>query len=246
MEGLPEKEEKKEMRRTIALLTTMAMTLLVATSVALAATVNCPFSGNCTGTNAGDTIYGSEGKNIIYGHDGDDRIYGRGGDDFTLGMNGNDDLHGSEGNDTLGGGDGRDIHNGGPGNDTFEGGPGFDQYRDDSMFSADTYYGLRAHHVTGVPYDTYIDVVNDYGGNDDSLNLSTLNRSQVEIRWGDHPSADADANLDNVSLWVKGTTNYMHINNYFDNKGFPGRGVGAIEIIKFKDVTYTQFPIPQG
>jgi hypothetical protein len=40
-EGLPEKKEK-QMRRTIALLMTMAMMLLVATSVAVAATVNCP------------------------------------------------------------------------------------------------------------------------------------------------------------------------------------------------------------
>jgi hypothetical protein len=41
MEGLPEKKEK-QMRRTIALLATMAMTLLVAASVVMAATVNCP------------------------------------------------------------------------------------------------------------------------------------------------------------------------------------------------------------
>jgi Ca2+-binding RTX toxin-like protein len=221
------------MRRTIALLTTMAMTLLVATSVALAATVNCPFYGHCSGTDAGDTIHG------------DDRTYGRRGGDFIFGMNGNDQLHGSEGYDTLAGGDGDDIHNGGPGGDTFDGGPGYDQYRDDSMDSSDTYFGLMVNGVTGAPMDTSVDLVRDYGGNDDSLDLSSLNRSQVLINWSDSPD-DADANLDRLFLWQKDTTNLMHIFNYFDNKGGTGRGAGAIELVKFKDVTYTQFPIPHG
>jgi Ca2+-binding RTX toxin-like protein len=198
----------------------MAMTLLVATSVAWAATVNCSFAGTCSGTNAGDTIYGGEGNNVIYGRDGDDRIYGRGGDDFIYGMDGNDDLHGSEGNDTLRGGDGSDIHNGGPRSDTFDGGPYSDQYRDDSMYSADTYFGLKVNSVTGEPLFTGIDAVRDYGGNDDSINLSTLNRSQVEINWYD--SADADANLDYLRFWQKGTTtNGMEIFNYFGNSGGP-------------------------
>ncbi len=49
MERLPEKKEK-HMRRTIALLTTMAMMLLVATPVAVALNKTCPYSVSCYGT----------------------------------------------------------------------------------------------------------------------------------------------------------------------------------------------------
>src|SRR5215213_9141173 len=98
MEGLPEKKEK-QMRRTIALLTTMAMTLLVATSVALAATISCPDNPEpttkCTGTIGDDKMTGTDrtywaapgdpdsyayGDNI-FGYEGNDVISARGGPD---------------------------------------------------------------------------------------------------------------------------------------------------------------------
>jgi hypothetical protein len=236
------------MRRTIVLLTTMAITLLVATSVAWAATVRCPYSGNCSGTDAADNIYAGEGGNVIFGKGGNDSIFGRLRDDFIVGMDGDDILSGSDGNDTLAGGDGNDQLTGSYGNDTYDGGPGYDFYDDHTRYgsSNDTYFGLKVNSVTGAPLVTNQDHVEDVGGSSDSLDLSTLNRSQVSIGWYDS-NIDADRNLDTMFAELKGTTtnDRMIFYNYFDNKGGTGQGYGAIEIIKFKDGTYT-FPIAKG
>jgi Ca2+-binding RTX toxin-like protein len=97
MEGLPEKKENK-MRRTIALLTTMAMTLLMATSVAMAVTKTCDYTPlaldqeTCWGTDSNDTIYGTVGNDTVYAAAGNDRIVGNAG---------NDAMHGLEGTDTA-------------------------------------------------------------------------------------------------------------------------------------------------
>jgi Ca2+-binding RTX toxin-like protein len=114
-EGLHEKKEK-QMRRTIVLLTTMAMTLLVATSVAMADTVACMYNpialdqDTCFGTNEDDEIYGTVANDTIFAHDGNDDIYAlRGndsivaheGDDRIVGGRGDDDIHGAEGMDTA-------------------------------------------------------------------------------------------------------------------------------------------------
>jgi hypothetical protein len=89
------------MRRTIALLTAMAMALLVATSVAMAANVNCPSSGSCYGTNSADTLYGGGGNNTLYGYDGNDVMYGSRGDDVLYGASGSDKYNGGPNNDKL-------------------------------------------------------------------------------------------------------------------------------------------------
>jgi Ca2+-binding RTX toxin-like protein len=112
---LPEKEEK-EMRRTIALLMTMAMMLLVATSVALAAVISCPNgnAGFCIGTGSNDTMTGT---NIIDFNNGDtaattpgDQIYGLSGNDTLFGRGASDALHGGFQFDKLDGGAGNDQY----------------------------------------------------------------------------------------------------------------------------------------
>src|SRR5215212_5112651 len=109
------------MRRTIALLTTMAMTLLLATSVAIAVEKTCPYSGDCKGTNYVDRLHGGEGSNNIYGYkgndvmfgrDGNDRMYGASGDDVMFGDSDYDNLYGSTGKDRMYGGDDSDFYNG--------------------------------------------------------------------------------------------------------------------------------------
>jgi Ca2+-binding RTX toxin-like protein len=115
VEGLPEKKEKR-MRRTIVLLTTMAMTLLVATSVAVAATVDCPDNTTssilCKGTIGDDTMTGTEAtyhdpiESFVWG----DKIFGYGGNDTLKARGGPDELDGGPGNDTLSGGNGKDTY----------------------------------------------------------------------------------------------------------------------------------------
>ena len=126
MEGLPEKKEK-QMRRTIALLTTMAMTLLVATSVALAAVISCPTAqnppGTCRGTASADTMKGTAGRDII--------------DSFR----GGDTLNALGANDTLRGGQGTDTLNGGLGDDKLDGGEDSDTYLFEDGWGEDTITG---------------------------------------------------------------------------------------------------------
>jgi Ca2+-binding RTX toxin-like protein len=121
MEGLPEKKEK-HMRRTIALLTTMAMMLLVATSVAVAGNVFCTNPGPCYGTDYADYIWGVDGGggNSIFAKGGDDQViatagtnslYGGAGNDLLYGENGNDTMYGNAGDDTMGGYGGTDTAN---------------------------------------------------------------------------------------------------------------------------------------
>src|SRR5215212_10616350 len=99
------------MRRAILLVATMALTLLVASGVALAVTK--------IGTNGPDHLRGTNGA---------DDLYGRGGNDIVLGLAGRDNLLGGTGKDVVNGGSlarpfGGDKNLvGGPGNDAVQGG----------------------------------------------------------------------------------------------------------------------------
>jgi len=85
------------MRRTIVLLATMALTLLVASGVALA--VN---------------KIGGPGPDVLRGTDNRDRLEGKGGPDALFGLGAGDCLAGGNGPDTLEGGPGPDNMRGGP------------------------------------------------------------------------------------------------------------------------------------
>jgi hypothetical protein len=231
-EGLPEKKEK-QMRRTIALLTTMAMMLLMATSVAMADTVFCNFSGSCFGTDSDDHIWGGDGGNGVFAGGGNDQVVASGGTNSLQGGAGNDLIYGANGNDLLTGSDGRDRLFGGEGNDTYDGGALTNQITDSSKNSNDTYNTFR--------YPSGFDEVKDGGGTGDKLDLSTLDRSQVYISWRDTTS-DADFMNDALLVQQKGTAKFVFLYNYFDNKGGTGRGVGAIESIRFKGGATIGFP----
>jgi Ca2+-binding RTX toxin-like protein len=103
------------MRRTIVLLATIALTLLVASGVALAV--------NKIGTDGPDTLRGTNG---------DDNLLGKGGNDILLALAGDDTLLGGPGKDVVNGGSlqeplGGDKNLvGGPGNDAVQGGLGSD------------------------------------------------------------------------------------------------------------------------
>jgi Ca2+-binding RTX toxin-like protein len=70
------------------------------------------------GTDQGETLLGSYGR---------DEVHGRGGNDTIISASGDDKLFGEEGNDTLEGGSGNDVLDGGTGNDTLRGGAGADR-----------------------------------------------------------------------------------------------------------------------
>jgi RTX calcium-binding nonapeptide repeat (4 copies) len=92
------------MRRTILLMATMALTLLVASGVALAATVNCISGTACTGTKNADIMNGTADADSMFGRAGADLMRGNEGEDYLQGDRGADALGGDEGQDTLWGG----------------------------------------------------------------------------------------------------------------------------------------------
>jgi len=114
------------MRRTILLLGTVALVLVVAGGVALAASfISCPGGGqDCFGTNNNDRIKGTDSDEKIYGEGGNDTVDGTGGFDVLLGDNTDDRT--LDGNDKLDGGASDDALHGYGGSDTLIGGSGHD------------------------------------------------------------------------------------------------------------------------
>jgi hypothetical protein len=106
----PNPERLERMRKTVLLLLSMALALLLACGVVLAETVNCDFSTSdnpCFGTAVGDTLYGTPYADYIFGQGGNDKIYGFEGDDFLHGEQW--DRPSRDGNDRVYGGPGRDV-----------------------------------------------------------------------------------------------------------------------------------------
>jgi len=140
------------MRRTIVLLATMALTLLVASGVALAV--------NKIGTNGPDTLRGTNG---------DDTLIGKGGNDTLLSLRGRDNLLGGPGKDCLlcvtaslnnTGGD--KILLGGPGNDIVWAGKGSDIVvgaEGNDYINDDRYREFSKDVVSGGPGNDVIDVM---------------------------------------------------------------------------------------
>jgi Ca2+-binding RTX toxin-like protein len=126
------------MRKTVLLVASVALAMVVAGGVAWAATISC--GGNwerCNGTNQADTMKGNGGNNLMYGKGRADTMYGYGAKDFLNGGTGSDKLYpgkgihnralGGPGADTLYGGIDHDILNGGLGADKLYGGTKIDQ-----------------------------------------------------------------------------------------------------------------------
>lgn len=108
------------MRKTVLMLASAALAVLLGSGVALAVTKQCG-SDKCVGTSESDRLLGNGRPNWMVGRDGNDTLKGFDGADY---------LYGSEGNDWVVGGNswGPDQINGGPGKDRLEGGLGPDDY----------------------------------------------------------------------------------------------------------------------
>jgi hypothetical protein len=125
------KEEGQMTKRAILMVATMALTLLVASGVALAVTK--------IGTNGPDTLMGTNKADNLVGLDGNDRLFSLAGRDNLLGGSGKDVVWGgrivgrccddndfSGGDKNVAGGPGNDVVNGGRGADNIVGGRGND------------------------------------------------------------------------------------------------------------------------
>jgi Ca2+-binding RTX toxin-like protein len=149
------------MRRAILIVATMALTLLVASGVALAV--------NKIGTNGPDTLRGTNGADNLLGKGGNDKLYALRGRDNLLGGPGKDLVLGGParrplgGDKNLAGGAGNDVVFGGRGSDNILGETGNDFVQDvDALsdFSTDRLSTGDGNDVVGIYNDpAFRDVV---------------------------------------------------------------------------------------
>jgi Ca2+-binding RTX toxin-like protein len=111
------------------------VSVLAASGVALAKTIDCIAGTNCFGTNKSDTMTGTSGADNMFGRGGKDTMRGKGSADSMEGGTGADEVIGGSGDDPeLWGGTltidatypdkSDDTVRGGRGNDTIYGGRG--------------------------------------------------------------------------------------------------------------------------
>jgi Ca2+-binding RTX toxin-like protein len=113
------------MRKTVLLLASVALAVLLASGAAWA-TLRCE-GGECRGTQKEDRIVGTDRRDVVRAQAGDDLVYGREGKDDLYLQRGADQARGGQGDDAILGGDGSDYFVfGGPGDDHISGGPGYD------------------------------------------------------------------------------------------------------------------------
>jgi Ca2+-binding RTX toxin-like protein len=122
------------MRRTIVLLATMALAMLVISGVDLAVTkIGGPAPNTSRGTNGADDLLGNGANDVLYALGGMDYLLGGEGKDWLLGGNqsrpfeGDKNLVGGAGNDGVQGGLGSDTLLGGEGDDFVHGDNGSDR-----------------------------------------------------------------------------------------------------------------------
>jgi hypothetical protein len=109
------------MKRLLVAVTLMGATLVVASGVAWALTVNCQVGVPCVGTNDPDELIGTNQPEDMNALQDDDLLRGRGGGDFMLGdeptedssTDGDDELLGNDGKDYMVAFGGSDIYRGG-------------------------------------------------------------------------------------------------------------------------------------
>jgi Ca2+-binding RTX toxin-like protein len=121
----PLKEGGLLMRRTIVLLATITVTLLVASGVAWAVNkIGTDGPDNLMGTHKADNLLGRGGNDRLFALAGNDKLLGGPGKDVVFG--GNERLDLSGGHKILVGGSGNDFVNGGKGSDNLLGEEGND------------------------------------------------------------------------------------------------------------------------
>jgi Ca2+-binding RTX toxin-like protein len=105
------------MRRTVLLLASLSLAVLLASGLALAApnggttttTIYCKVGTSCQGTSGPDIIYGTPSADVIIPYAGNDIVKAGGGNDEVRHGFGDDYIEGGLGADTLRGGFDRDT-----------------------------------------------------------------------------------------------------------------------------------------
>ena len=120
------------MIKTVLLFASITSTVVLACGVALAATITCPDTTSCFGTDHADTMTGTSADNNMFGEGGADTMDGGDGADFIRGDEGADALRGGGAADILWGGSfdvggnyndaSNDYVSGGSGDDSIIGG----------------------------------------------------------------------------------------------------------------------------
>jgi hypothetical protein len=111
------------MRKTILLVASIALAVLLASGVALAVVTDpiyCAAATSCQGTGGADVIIGTPSRDVILPYDGDDTVYAGGRNDEVRHSFGNDMIKGGPGDDTLRGGRGDDVIYGGADKDLID------------------------------------------------------------------------------------------------------------------------------
>jgi Ca2+-binding RTX toxin-like protein len=152
------------------------------------------------------------GNDILRGYATADTINGGDGNDTLVGEAGDDVLNGDNGNDYLAGGSGNDVINGGAGNDTLFGDNGNDILDG------------------GIGNDSLL------GGEGNDLYLFGRGSGQDTVYNRDIASTDViiSNTENNLVLSIKGTTDKLTINGYFQNDG---ANTYRVEEIRFADGT---------
>ncbi|WP_223879376.1 calcium-binding protein [Chitinimonas arctica] len=153
-----------------------------------------------------DTLDGGSGEDRLNGEDGDDQLLGGSQNDTLDGGNGNDQLLGQVGNDTLSGQAGNDTLDGGAGNDQMDGGAGNDTFLFGRGAGKDV---VNAHDSTVGKLDTVV------------LGAGILATDILLVREGDA-----------LVLGIKGTSDSLRVNNYFNQDAAGGY---QVDRIKFAD-----------
>ncbi len=115
--------------RSLLILATMALGVMLLGGVALAVNKTCT-TNLCKGTNGPDRLTGTDAKNQIYGFGGPDYINGKAAADQLYGGRGGDTVYGKDGRDYINGGRVSDKLFGGRGNDTISAQDGYKDYID--------------------------------------------------------------------------------------------------------------------
>jgi Ca2+-binding RTX toxin-like protein len=173
------------MKRTILLMATMALTLLVVGGVAYALTVQCDGEGDqnlaegiCEGTLASDNITGTSGDDEIHAKAENDTVDALGGIDTVRGAGESDTLYGGDDGDTLIGDglnvaerDGQDYIYGEDGKDTLDGEGGVNHYFGETgADTIDAAYNRDIDPADGLPDNNPADageIIHGGRGNDD-------------------------------------------------------------------------------
>jgi Ca2+-binding RTX toxin-like protein len=216
------------MNRSVLLLASVALAVLLASGVALAAEKQCTPNVRCVGTDGGDTLLGTNGPDDISGLEARDFLYGFGGSDRLFGGKGSDELTGGYAtniyssdddgaNDTLTGGTGSDRY-------AFRDGWGEDTIVDQAASDNDLFTGNEVDIEHPSTSSLIITLKSDSGP------LPEVSEGTNTINW------DGNA-VDNVSNFGYGDdtiTGNIHANRIHTGPGNDtvfGRGGGdAIEV----------------